>query len=53
MKDENDSFNESLCKDVKDMPSLCEASYLGFEGENLLDKAKAFTSIHLKGQKNE
>ncbi|KAL6136718.1 hypothetical protein ACLB2K_062013 [Fragaria x ananassa] len=42
------SFNDRLCKDVKGMLSLYEASFLGFEGETLLDEALAFTSMHLK-----
>lgn len=35
------------------MLSLYEASYLAFEGENLLDEAKAFTSMHLKDLKRD
>ncbi|KAL6143836.1 hypothetical protein ACLB2K_054531 [Fragaria x ananassa] len=42
------SFKDCLCKDVKGMLSLYEASFLGFEGETLLDEALAFTSMHLK-----
>ncbi|XP_062028610.1 tricyclene synthase EBOS, chloroplastic-like [Rosa rugosa] len=42
------SFKDCLCKDVKGMLSLYEASFLGIEGETLLDEALAFTSMHLK-----
>ncbi|KAL6135300.1 hypothetical protein ACLB2K_067528 [Fragaria x ananassa] len=42
------SFKDCLCIDVKGMLSLYEASFLGFEGETLLDEALAFTSMHLK-----
>ncbi|PRQ52902.1 putative lyase [Rosa chinensis] len=42
------SFKDCLCKDVKGMLSLYEASFLGIEGETLLEKALAFTSMHLK-----
>ncbi|XP_024186613.1 tricyclene synthase EBOS, chloroplastic isoform X2 [Rosa chinensis] len=44
----DDSFKDCLCKDVKGMLSLYEASFLGIEGETLLDEALAFTSMHLK-----
>lgn len=46
-KDDNGDFKEYICKDVKGMLSLYEASFLAFEGENLLEEAKAFTSMHL------
>lgn len=42
-----------LGKDVKGMLSLYEASYFAFEGESLLDEAKAFTSIHLNNLKGD
>ena len=35
------------------MLSLYEASFLGFEVENILDEAKAFTRLHLKELKEE
>ncbi|PRQ22663.1 putative lyase [Rosa chinensis] len=46
--DYDGSFKNCLCKDVKGMLSLYEASFLGIEGETLLDEALAFTSMHLK-----
>ncbi|XP_050381966.1 tricyclene synthase EBOS, chloroplastic-like [Argentina anserina] len=42
------SFKDGLCKDVKGMLSLYEASFLGFEEESILDEARAFTSMTLK-----
>ncbi|PIA50857.1 hypothetical protein AQUCO_01200259v1 [Aquilegia coerulea] len=48
-KDNNiGQFKRSLCKDIKGMLSLYEASHLAFEGEDILDEAKAFTATHLK-----
>ncbi|PIA37314.1 hypothetical protein AQUCO_03000128v1 [Aquilegia coerulea] len=47
-QDEEGKFRSSLCEDVKGMLSLYEASYLGFEDENLMDEAKDFTTDHLK-----
>ncbi|KAK9924613.1 hypothetical protein M0R45_032974 [Rubus argutus] len=46
--DREGSFKACLGNDVKGMLSLYEASYLGFEGESLLDEALEFTSIHLR-----
>lgn len=51
--DENGCFKESISKDVKGLLSLYEASYLGFEGEELMDEAKAFARKHLKGLAEE
>ncbi|KAF9610223.1 hypothetical protein IFM89_021416 [Coptis chinensis] len=41
------SFKESLDQDVKGMVRLFEASYLGLEGEDILDEANAFARRHL------
>ncbi|XP_052179007.1 probable terpene synthase 12 [Diospyros lotus] len=49
----DDSFSKSLQDDVKGLLSLYEASYLAFEGETLLDEAKAFTSSRLKSFKGD
>ncbi|OIW19085.1 hypothetical protein TanjilG_06394 [Lupinus angustifolius] len=46
--DHNGNFKASLSKDVKGILSLYEASFLGYEGEEILDKAKDFTSFHLR-----
>ncbi|XP_070673815.1 tricyclene synthase EBOS, chloroplastic-like isoform X3 [Malus domestica] len=46
--DGNGSFKAWLCKDVKGMSSLYEASYFAFEGESLLDEGLAFSTICLK-----
>ncbi|KAG8477932.1 hypothetical protein CXB51_027616 [Gossypium anomalum] len=47
------NFKECLCKDVKAMLSLYEASLLGFEGEDVMDEALVFTRMHLKGISDE
>ncbi|KAH7843805.1 hypothetical protein Vadar_020892 [Vaccinium darrowii] len=46
-KDKNGNFMESLSKDIKGLLSLYKASYFSFEGENLMEEAKVFTT-HLK-----
>ncbi|KAF3451715.1 hypothetical protein FNV43_RR07811 [Rhamnella rubrinervis] len=46
--DQNGSFKESISEDAKGMLSLHEASHLGYEGEEVVDEAKAFTTKHLK-----
>ncbi|KAK1405401.1 Santalene synthase [Heracleum sosnowskyi] len=46
--DEAGNFKKTLCEDVKGLLSLYEASFLGFEGEDIIDKAKAFSTTHLK-----
>ena len=47
-KDKKGNFKAEISGDVQGLLSLYEASYLGFEGENLLDEARAFSKIHLK-----
>ncbi|KAL8131259.1 hypothetical protein AgCh_007254 [Apium graveolens] len=46
--DEAGNFKTNLCEDVKGLLSLYEASFFGFKGEDILDKAKAFSTTHLK-----
>ncbi|XP_077218981.1 alpha-terpineol synthase, chloroplastic-like isoform X2 [Tasmannia lanceolata] len=46
-KGDKGDFMASLCEDTKGMLSLYEASHLAYEGEILLDEAKAFTTVHL------
>lgn len=46
--DKNGAFKEDLTSDAKAMLSLYDASYLGMDGETLMDKAKTFTTKHLK-----
>ncbi|KAK7257510.1 hypothetical protein RIF29_31536 [Crotalaria pallida] len=52
-KDHNGNFNSTLCKDVKGLLSLYEASFIGYEGEQILDEAKAFSSFHLRIHKED
>ncbi|KAI4356262.1 hypothetical protein L6164_000295 [Bauhinia variegata] len=52
-RDDKDDFKTCLTKDVKGMLSLYEASFLGFEGERIMDEAKSFTRMHLKQQVKE
>ncbi|XP_027348219.1 tricyclene synthase EBOS, chloroplastic-like [Abrus precatorius] len=47
-KDHKGNFKASLRRDVKGMLSLYEASFLSYEGEHIMDEAKAFTSFHLR-----
>ncbi|KAL0391119.1 UNVERIFIED_CONTAM: Isoprene synthase, chloroplastic [Sesamum calycinum] len=47
-KDSNGNFTTSLATDVEGMLSLYEASHLALDGESMLDKAREFTSFHLK-----
>ncbi|KAJ4788371.1 Terpene synthase [Rhynchospora pubera] len=44
---DNGTFKPILRKDTKGLLSLYEASFLAFEGEELLDKARVFSSKHL------
>lgn len=46
--DDKGDFMASLCSNVKALLSLYEAAYLGFPDEEILDKAKNFSRIHLK-----
>ncbi|RDX75977.1 Tricyclene synthase EBOS, chloroplastic, partial [Mucuna pruriens] len=52
-KDDKGNLKASLSSDVKGMLSLYEASFLGYEGEHILDEAKAFTTFHLRGALDE
>ncbi|XP_058769006.1 tricyclene synthase TPS4, chloroplastic-like [Vicia villosa] len=47
--DHTGNFKACLVKDVKGMLSLYEASFMSYEGENILDEANSFTSFHLRG----
>ncbi|KAL8148567.1 hypothetical protein AgCh_005799 [Apium graveolens] len=47
-KEKNGGFKENLCEDVKGLLSLYEASFFGFEGEDIIDEAKAFSRSHLE-----
>ncbi|XP_022716040.1 alpha-farnesene synthase-like [Durio zibethinus] len=46
--DEKGAFSVSKCTEMKGLLELFEASYLGFEGENILDEAKAFSTETLR-----
>ncbi|XVF87636.1 hypothetical protein PTKIN_Ptkin18bG0136100 [Pterospermum kingtungense] len=46
--DEKSEFSASKCTEIKGVLELFEASYRGFEGENVLDKAKAFSTETLR-----
>ncbi|TKY50540.1 Isoprene synthase [Spatholobus suberectus] len=52
-KDKEGGFSAQLKGDVQGLLSLYEASYLGFEGENLVDEARAFSIAHLKNNLKE
>ncbi|KAH7666194.1 Terpenoid cyclases/protein prenyltransferase alpha-alpha toroid protein [Dioscorea alata] len=47
-KDEKGNFQLSISSDINGMLSLYEASHLVMEGEDTLDKARIFTTNHLK-----
>ena len=44
--DEFREFKEHLCKDIEGMIYLYEASCLSIEGENVLEHARNFTTMH-------
>ncbi|KAK8618333.1 hypothetical protein V6N13_132327 [Hibiscus sabdariffa] len=46
-QDKRGGFRPSLCKDIKAMLSLYEASYYCFEGESIMEAAWHFTSENL------
>ncbi|XP_054810944.1 tricyclene synthase TPS4, chloroplastic-like [Prosopis cineraria] len=50
-KDQNGNFKACLGKDGGGMLSLYEATFLGYEGEDILEEARAFTVIHLRDMK--
>ncbi|XP_057539415.1 isoprene synthase, chloroplastic-like [Amaranthus tricolor] len=45
--DDKGNFIPSLCNENEGIIQLYEASYMAFEGEHILDEAKAFTIEHL------
>ncbi|KAL1817532.1 hypothetical protein ACET3Z_020106 [Daucus carota] len=47
-KDDTGNFKANLCEDVKGLLSLYEASFYGFQGEDIIDEAKAFSTACLK-----
>ncbi|KAL5056436.1 hypothetical protein RYX36_037118 [Vicia faba] len=47
-KDQSGNFKTCLVKDIKEMLSLYEASFLSYEGEQILDEANSFTKFHFK-----
>ncbi|KAH0458075.1 hypothetical protein IEQ34_013390 [Dendrobium chrysotoxum] len=46
--DDKGDFMACLCNNVKALLSLYESSYLGFPNEEILEKAKKFSRVHLK-----
>ena len=51
-KNQNGNFKACLSSDVKGMLSLYEASFHSYQGEEILDEAKAFTCFHLRNLLN-
>ena len=51
LKDKEGNFKAEISGDVQGLLSLYEASFLGFEGENVLDEARAFSATRLKSLK--
>ncbi|CAI9759952.1 unnamed protein product [Fraxinus pennsylvanica] len=47
-KDHNGNFKESLAQDIPGMLRLYEASHVAYNGENILNEAKEFTTMNLK-----
>nr|6A1D_A Chain A, Sesquisabinene B synthase 1 [Santalum album]6A1E_A Chain A, Sesquisabinene B synthase 1 [Santalum album]6A1I_A Chain A, Sesquisabinene B synthase 1 [Santalum album]6A3X_A Chain A, Sesquisabinene B synthase 1 [Santalum album]6O9P_A Chain A, Sesquisabinene B synthase 1 [Santalum album]6O9Q_A Chain A, Sesquisabinene B synthase 1 [Santalum album]AIV42939.1 sesquisabinene B synthase 1 [Santalum album] len=45
---ETGKFKNELCEDVKGLLNLYEASFLGWEGEDILDEARTFSTAQLK-----
>ncbi|KAK7404929.1 hypothetical protein VNO78_05989 [Psophocarpus tetragonolobus] len=52
-KDQKGHFKVSCNSELKGILSLYEASFLAYEGEQILDEAKAFTSFHLRSALHE
>ncbi|XP_028802769.1 tricyclene synthase TPS4, chloroplastic-like [Neltuma alba] len=52
-KDQNCNFKACLSRDVQGMLSLYEATFLGYQGEDILEEAKAFTTIHLRDMRQQ
>nr|ADK62524.1 geraniol synthase [Phyla dulcis]AMK97467.1 geraniol synthase [synthetic construct] len=50
--DQNGKFKESLADDTQGLVSLYEASYMGANGENILEEAMKFTKTHLQGRQH-
>lgn len=51
--DTEGNFTETVHKDVKGVLSLNEASYLAFEGEDILNEALTFSRTHLNQLKTK
>ncbi|KAH1048650.1 hypothetical protein J1N35_039434 [Gossypium stocksii] len=47
-RDREGSFSHELCRDIKGLIELYEASQLGIDGEDILDEAREFSSQSLK-----
>ncbi|XP_058745032.1 probable terpene synthase 2 [Vicia villosa] len=52
-KDESGEFSERLIQDVEGMLSLYEATHMMIHGDDILEKALAFTKIHLESIANQ
>ena len=51
-KDKKGNFEDSLSNDVEGLLSLYEASHVRIHGEDILDEAFAFTTMHLSSMAN-